>query len=204
MAREMPTDEIPSHRITACEYKESETCNCLRVPPSRALAQVFQQIRDAIKTESVSGLERTAQKFLQSVSSFYQVSVPDVRILDVRPHKTFDGLLVSELFGDYNVKSHRVRLWTRTPIKRQWTTPETVLVTLCHEFVHHLDITLLGFPNSFHTEGFYQRTHRLYLSALRRRYYPLVWYTEGRHVIDWPATKQSEKRASARKKRPRR
>ena len=35
--------------------------------------------------------------------------------------------------------------------------------TLCHEFMHHLDVTSLGFQNSFHTIGFYERTHRLYL-----------------------------------------
>jgi hypothetical protein len=56
-----------------------------------------------------------------------------------------------------------------------------------------LDVTSLGFPNSFHTIGFYERTHRLYLAAIGQPYYPLEWRRigyEGPQVIDWQETKR--------------
>src|SRR5262249_48542247 len=65
--------------------------------------------------------------------------------------------------------------------------------TLCHEFMHHLDVTALGFPNSFHTVGFYQRTHRLYLAAIGHPYYPLKWRRVGfdsQQIIDWQETRR--------------
>jgi hypothetical protein len=37
----------------------------------------------------------------------------------------------------------------------------TFLRTLLHEIVHHLDVTLLGFDDSFHTEGFFRRESSL-------------------------------------------
>jgi hypothetical protein len=35
------------------------------------------------------------------------------------------------------------------------------LRTLLHEVVHHLDVTLLGLDDSFHTEGFFRRESSL-------------------------------------------
>jgi hypothetical protein len=38
----------------------------------------------------------------------------------------------------------------------------TFLRTLLHEFCHHLDYTLLGLQDSFHTEGFFRRESGLF------------------------------------------
>jgi hypothetical protein len=37
----------------------------------------------------------------------------------------------------------------------------TFLRTLLHEVLHHLDVTLLGLDDSFHTEGFFKRESSL-------------------------------------------
>ena len=69
--------------------------------------------------------------------------------------------------------------------------------------MHHLDVTSLGFPNSFHTIGFYERTHQLYLAAIGHPYYPLKWRRvgfEGRQIIDWQETKRREAKVLERKK----
>ena len=132
-------------------------------------------------------------RLLASLSAFYGIPSPNLKLLGPRPHSTHEGRLANELFGDYQIKVAKIRLWTRTPMKRQWTSSKTILSTLCHEFMHHLDVTALGFPNSFHTIGFYERTHRLYLAAIGHPYYRLKWRRvgfEGRQIIDWQETKR--------------
>jgi hypothetical protein len=64
-----------------------------------------------------------------------------------------------------------------------------MLNTLLHEFLHHLDVKLFGWPDTPHTRGFYWRVDELYHLALgtpadKRK--PLVWIQTGtRWRIDW-------------------
>jgi hypothetical protein len=44
----------------------------------------------------------------------------------------------------------------------------TFLRTLLHEVMHHLDITLLGLDDSFHTEGFFKRESSLVRQLVAR------------------------------------
>ena len=94
-------------------------------------------------------------------------------------------------------------------MKRAWTSPKSILATLCHEFMHHLDVSHLGFPSSFHTIGFFERTHRLYLATIGSPYYELAWSVrvsiddEGRKemslpFIDWVKTNNRKARVLAR------
>lgn len=55
-----------------------------------------------------------------------------------------------------------ITVWMRTARRRQVVAIRTFLRTLLHELCHHLDYTLLYLPESFHTEGFYQRESSLY------------------------------------------
>ncbi|MGH8757867.1 MAG: hypothetical protein ACRET9_06705, partial [Burkholderiales bacterium] len=55
-----------------------------------------------------------------------------------------------------------IELWMRTARRRQIVAFRTFLRTLLHEFCHHLDYELLKLPDSFHTEGFYQRESSLF------------------------------------------
>jgi hypothetical protein len=45
----------------------------------------------------------------------------------------------------------------------------TFLRTLLHEVCHHLDYTYLRLPDSFHTQGFFQRESSLSTSSCRAR-----------------------------------
>ena len=71
----------------------------------------------------------------------------------------------TELFGDYNPETMLIRVWMRTAVRKEITSFSTFLSTLCHEFCHHLDFKRFGFPDSWHTRGFYQRTAVLYHHA---------------------------------------
>jgi hypothetical protein len=119
-----------------------------------------------------------------------------VELLGTRPHRTREGRLARELLGDYSLDLTHIRLWTKTPMMKKWTSSRTILSTLCHEFMHHLDVVRLGFPRSYHTTGFFERTHRLYLGVTGQTYYPLAWQAErdGSRSIDWPET--NRRRAS--------
>jgi hypothetical protein len=96
----------------------------------------------------------------------------------------------SELFGDYTIASALIRVWMRTAVKKQVTSYGTFLSTLCHEFCHHLDFTKLGYHDSPHTRGFYERTAVLYHHSRKTPPRKLIWATMsgGRYRIDWGRT----------------
>ena len=181
------TDRRPARSESRREYDTSYRLEKIRTPTSLDLISMFEALEAARQGETPKALKNVCTRFLASLSTFYGISSPSLKLLGPRPHSTREGRLAKELFGDYHIKRARIRLWTRTPMKRQWTSSKTILSTLCHEFMHHLDVTSLGFPNSFHTIGFYERTHRLYLAAIGHPYYPLEWRRvgfEGRQVIN--------------------
>jgi len=187
----MVTDRRPSRGEPREEYDESTRLTEIRVPDSENLMPLFERVASARDGEARAPMGDACESLLRTLAKFYEVSPPDLKILGVRPHRTHEGRLSYELFGDYNLTLARIRLWTRTPMIRKWTSSRTLLSTLCHEFMHHLDVVQLGFPRSYHTTGFFERSHRLYLSVTAQPYYPLAWQKSGRdgsRQIDWPET----------------
>lgn len=193
----MVTDRRPSRGAQRLEYDESSALTAIRVPSSHDGTPVLALLESARETEGRASLRHACQEFLDDVAAFYQVPPPSLKLLGVRPHRTSEGRLSYELLGDYNLTLTRIRLWTRTPMMRKPTSSRTLLSTLCHEFMHHLDVVQLGFPKSYHTTGFFERTHRLYLGVTSQPYYPLAWQAaqrNGSRTIDWPET--NRRRAS--------
>ena len=188
----MITDHRPSRGKLRREYDASYSQVKIRTPSSEILKPMFEMLTVAIDGEDATKLKQVCAQFLGAFSSFYGIPTPSLKLLGPRPHATLEGRLASELFGDYHIEQARIRLWTRTAIKKQWTSSKTVLSTLCHEFMHHLDVTHLRFAHSFHTLGFFERTHRLYLAAIGHPCYRLVWrqigppFVEDVRPIDWP------------------
>src|SRR5262249_38597438 len=190
----MITDRRPARDKLRREYDSSHCLETIRAPASSNLVVLFGALEAARDAAAPELTKNACTRLLASLSAFYGVASPSLKLLGPRPHSTHEGHLANELFGDYQIKDAKIRLWTRTPMKRQWASSKTILSTLCHEFMHHLDVTALGFPNSFHTIGFYERTHRLYLAAIGHRYYPLEWREltlkagrplTGRRQSDW-------------------
>ena len=199
----MMTDRRPAQGKSRQEYDTSHHLEKIRTPLSTNLTPMFGALEAARDAAAPEALKNVCARFLASLSNFYGIPSPRLRLLGPRPHSTREGRLAHELFGDYHIELGKIRLWTRTPMKKQWTSSKTILSTLCHEFMHHLDVTCLGFPNSFHTIGFYERTHRLYLAIIGQGYYPLEWRrigSEGRQVIDWQETKRRSAKVLIRTK----
>jgi len=96
----------------------------------------------------------------------------------------------SELCGDYSPDTMLIRVWMRTAVRKEINSFGTFLSTLCHEFCHHLDFHKFGFPDSWHTRGFYERAGVLYHCARGTTLKRLFWtpLRGGRWRIDWPRT----------------
>ena len=87
-----------------------------------------------------------------------QVSPLRVTVKGVRPIRDdaeYHGLYVSE------GRSHEITVWMYTAKLRQVVKPRTLLRTLIHELVHHLDYNKLGLEESYHTDGFFKRESSL-------------------------------------------
>jgi hypothetical protein len=194
----MTTDPRPRRLGLRDEYEASARLETIPLPPGGDLASLFGLLDAAKASDDRARLSQACQRLLDRLTAAYEVAPPVLKLLGPRPHDTFEGKLSYELFGDYDFEKRRIRLWTRTAINKRPASSRTLLSTLCHEFMHHLDVTLLGFPNTFHTTGFFERTHRLYQAATGNAYYPLAWFPadrRGSRSIDWPETNRRKARA---------
>lgn len=84
-----------------------------------------------------------------------------VEVLATRPHGRW-GELQGLYTEDRRSRAPRVQLWMRTARQRRVVAFRTFLRTLLHELCHHLDYRYLRLPDSFHTQGFYQRESSLF------------------------------------------
>jgi hypothetical protein len=183
----MLTDPPP--RRYRSQFLESDHLTTLDLPNDDHLPAIAARIEHAMKTENVSAVRRACAEFLGAASSFYQVGLCRGRVLAARPLRVYERGSF-ELFGDYAPSTAMIRVWLRTAVRRDVTSYGTFLSTLCHEFCHHLDFQRLGFADSWHTRGFYERAGILYHYARRTPLKKLVWIPlpRERWRIDWPRT----------------
>ena len=186
----MITDRPPSTSASKARFAESDRLRTLAVPKDDRLRAVAKSIASAMANGATSSVRQGCTEFLSIASDFYRVRQPAIRVLAARPLRVREGGSAIELFGDYNPNTMLIRLWMRTAIRKQITSFGTFLSTLCHEYCHHLDCRLFGFPESWHTRGFYGRTAALYHHARGTPVKCLYWVRVAgdRWRIDWPRT----------------
>jgi hypothetical protein len=186
------TDPAPRAAAHRREYERSDGLAALPLPPIEPLQTLARALAAAMATGETTPVRQAGDELLAALSAFYRVPPPPLRVLGVRPHRVTAGVCTYQLFGDYTPSTHRIRVWMRTAIRRQVSSPKALLNTLLHEFCHHLDGTCLACPESFHTRGFFTRIDHLYHLALAtppsaRR--PLVWSKRGSlWAINWRAS----------------
>ena len=189
----MITEPSPKRAGLRQEYDASARLSKMPTPNSSSLTPWVEALATARADGDRSGMNTACKQLIDLLSDFYDLPPPNLRVLGTRPHRTREGVLTYELFGDYEPKSAKIRLWTRTAINKQWTTSGVMLSTLCHEFMHHLDVARLGFSRSYHTVGFFERTHTLYQASIGQPHYPLAWHppdADGSRMINWPAMRR--------------
>ncbi len=189
----MITDHRPRKSKSLTEFLSSDERITLRVPEDERLLTRARAIESAMETGKPAAISYACGDFLVVASDFYGVRRPEIRVLAARPLRVREGGWSMELFGDYHPQTVLIRIWTRTAVRKQGTSYGTFLSTLCHEFCHHLDCNLLGFGESRHTRGFYQRAAALYHHARGTPEKQLVWVKlpRGRWRIDWRRMKSA-------------
>ena len=145
----MVTDAPPRKANHRAGFLESDRIKTLDLPQDGRLLTIAQSIESAMKSETTAGVRRTCAEFLDAASEFYRVPACRIRVLAARLLRVRENWS-TELFGDYNPEAMLIRLWTRTAVRKEITSFETVLSTLCHEFCHHLDFQRFGFSDSWH------------------------------------------------------
>jgi hypothetical protein len=187
----MVTDR-PPHNSNVTAFRQSDQTATLDLPDNDALHVIAKSIESTMKADQIAGVRRSCAGFLKVASQFYQVPECNLRVLTARPLRVRE-LWTTELFGDYDPESKLIRVWMRTAVRKDVTSFGTFLSTLCHEFCHHLDFTKFGFPDSWHTRGFFERAAALYHHARGTPQKHLFWVpiSNGRWRIDWPKTTRS-------------
>ena len=186
----MITDAPPRGAKRRADFVRSDGITSLALPADPANTRAaLEQLCAAMESGDKAPVRAACVGLLGELSSFYEVPPPDVKVLGVRPHVVTQGVCTYQLFGDYTPALQRIRVWMRTAIRGQVSSPKALLNTLLHEFCHHLDATRLQCPDSPHTRGFFARVDHLYHFTLAtpdhaRR--PLHWVQRGqRWQIDW-------------------
>ena len=153
--------DVPPRNKNRAGFLESDRIKRLDLPQDECLLPLAKSIELAMTDGTTAAVRRACANFLSATSDFYSVPQCGIRILASRPLRVREHS-VTELFGDYAPETMVIRVWTRTAVKKEITSFGTFLSTLCHEFCHHLDFQRFGFPHSWHTRGFYERTAALY------------------------------------------
>lgn len=181
----MITDRPPRTRARRLLFDRSDALTELPLPSGDALRAPAGRIVELLAEADRAGLEAACDEFVRAASGFYKIRPASVQVLAARPRRVYrDG--TSELYGDYDLESALIRVWMRTAVHKRVTSAGTFLSTLCHEFCHHLDLELFGFPDTPHTRGFYMRTAHLYHHARQSPLRPLHWIARGGvYHVDW-------------------
>jgi hypothetical protein len=142
-------------------YRQSDAISAIRLPDPAALRQSAADLEAALKQEQQRLVETLSQHIADGITG--QLKTPRLRIqvLAVRPSDDWGelhGLYLPEEDG----KIARIQLWMRTAKHKRVVAYRSFLRTLLHELCHHLDYEHFRFPETFHTEGFYNRESSLF------------------------------------------
>lgn len=140
-------------------YRRSDAIDSVPLAPSDELVACSRRLEQALGQESRAGVTRAANGLVGHITNALGVSAVKVRVLARRPRET-DG----ELHGLYTLEQDgraHIEVWMRTAEQERVVAFRTFLRTLLHEVCHHLDLTLLGLEDTFHTEGFFKRESSL-------------------------------------------
>lgn len=190
----MNTDPIPRQAARKVIYQKSDGMLEIPLPPLDTLRALAEAVKATLAAGDRLPLQRACNDFSVAVAAHFEVPPPPVSVLGVRPHRTNAGVCVYEKYGDYTFATQQIRIWMKTAIQQKVTSYGTLLSTLTHELIHHLDQVRFGFEGTPHTRGFYVRAALLYHHAKGTPLRPLVWVRQsnGTYRIDWAKTMRGQ------------
>ena len=141
-------------------YRRSDAVEAVAVPDALALEPLVAELEAALLSGKRLATAKAASGVVLALCR--QLNAPAVRVTvrTVRP-ETRGG----ELHGLYTFSRKgtdaTIEVWMKTAAHERVVRFRTFLRTLLHEVMHHLDVTLLGLDDSFHTQGFFKRESSL-------------------------------------------
>lgn len=160
----MPNFRHRLSRTQRVSYDRSDALSAIPLRVSPRLTRAIALLPVALSGEYADEAERrrkvvkVVQVICDEICRALRVDSPRVLVKGVRPiqdRAEYHGLYVSE------GQTHEITLWMYTAKRKQVVAPRTLLRTLVHEVVHHLDFTVFALEESFHTEGFFKRESSL-------------------------------------------
>lgn len=152
------------HRLTRAQqriYDRSNTTPAVTLQATPTLRQAVAALPAVLQAGDPSRVEQLSQRISDEIAAALKVRRVRIHVSGTRPSNTR-----GELHGLYtpahNGAAATIKLWMMTAKRQQVVAFKTFLRTLLHEICHHLDYTLLGLADSFHTDGFYQRESSLF------------------------------------------
>lgn len=148
-------------------YRKSDAIGSVKVPAAAELLPLVAHLEASLSSGKRLATAKAANALV--VALCRQLEVPDVRVTvrTVRPE-----ISGGELHGLYTFAKKgaaaTIQVWMKTAAHERVVRFRTFLRTVLHEVIHHLDVTLLGLDDSFHTEGFFKRESSMARQLLPR------------------------------------
>jgi hypothetical protein len=142
-------------------YRQSDAIVAVRLPDAEILRPPALALVEALKSETRASVQRLSQQITDGIVGQLRVPPLRIQVLAVRPSDDWGelhGLYLPEEDG----ATAKIQLWMRTAKHKRVVAFKSYLRTLLHEICHHLDYELYKFPETFHTEGFYNRESSLF------------------------------------------
>jgi len=151
-------------RLTARQqsiYRQSDDIKYLRLKTVDKLQLDAKKLGEILESEQLGDVQLICQQIANEIISQIKAPPVNVEVLSVRPSDDWGelhGLYLPEDDGE----TARIQVWMRTAKHKRVVAFKSFLRTLLHELCHHLDYEHFGFPETFHTEGFYSRESSLF------------------------------------------
>jgi len=151
-------------RLTARQqsiYRQSDDIKYLRLNAVDKLQLDAKKLGEILESEQLGEVQLICQQIANEIISQIKAPPVNVEVLSVRPSDDWGelhGLYLPEDGGE----TARIQVWMRTAKHKRVVAFKSFLRTLLHELCHHLDYEHFGFPETFHTEGFYSRESSLF------------------------------------------
>ena len=151
-------------RLTARQqsiYRQSDDIKYLRLKTVDKLQLDAKKLGEILESEQLGEVQLICQQIANEIISQIKAPPVNVEVLSVRPSDDWGelhGLYLPEDDGE----TARIQVWMRTAKHKRVVAFKSFLRTLLHELCHHLDYEHFGFPETFHTEGFYSRESSLF------------------------------------------
>jgi hypothetical protein len=142
-------------RADKATYRKSDEARLEGLEAVEALRAEVERLGAALERGDGRRIGASARRFAAGVTTALGAPPVRVRVRRARPSSETEELhgLYEEVEGEAPV----ITVWSRTAVHQRPVALRTFVRTLIHELCHHLDYTVLGLEESFHTRGFYGR-----------------------------------------------